>query len=375
MAPDEDASPADDAARAPRDAAGPGPDPTGRGPAEAWRGRWARRWVVTRQRLERLPEPWLATLIVVAVPVLAIGVAAAILIADFVLRAVGVGLAIVAALVAAAAGGWMVWRRRHRPRSKQEHAGDAGPRDAGGASDPESADTSQSDAAPEPDPEPNPDADAGRKRLLDRVAHGPLAPTMDPGDLVLQPREALWSRCIAYRVEPDAPADAPLDPVEGDLGVTTTRLLFAARRRSIAIPFDAVTAVRVEPEGVTLLTTTADAAVTFHTGDNELVAAYVRRAIREWTRGSTPGRAGHPPDDGQGGAAPDQPEAVDGYVPELVKAVVWQRDQGRCVRCGATDDLSLVMVTPRHRGGTAVAENLEVCCGRCLSRDAAHVGA
>lgn len=62
-------------------------------------------------------------------------------------------------------------------------------------------------------------------------------------------------------------------------------------------------------------------------------------------------------------------EAVEGSrrqrIPDDVRAFVWQRDEGRCVRCGSEDDLQFDHVIPVAKGGGNAAENVQVLCGAC----------
>ena len=57
-----------------------------------------------------------------------------------------------------------------------------------------------------------------------------------------------------------------------------------------------------------------------------------------------------------------QPRRV---IPSVVKLEVWRRDGGRCVRCGATDELHFDHVIPYSRGGTSLtAANVQLLCAR-----------
>jgi 5-methylcytosine-specific restriction endonuclease McrA len=48
-----------------------------------------------------------------------------------------------------------------------------------------------------------------------------------------------------------------------------------------------------------------------------------------------------------------------------VKVEVWKRDNGRCVICGATDDLHFDHDLPYSLGGTSVkVENVQLLCAR-----------
>jgi HNH endonuclease len=52
-------------------------------------------------------------------------------------------------------------------------------------------------------------------------------------------------------------------------------------------------------------------------------------------------------------------------IPTLVKLEVWKRDGGRCVICGAADELHFAHVLPFSKGGTSlVAKNVQLLCAR-----------
>jgi 5-methylcytosine-specific restriction endonuclease McrA len=52
-------------------------------------------------------------------------------------------------------------------------------------------------------------------------------------------------------------------------------------------------------------------------------------------------------------------------IPTPVKLEVWKRDRGRCVECGATDNLHFDHVIPWSRGGSSLtAANVQLLCAR-----------
>lgn len=53
------------------------------------------------------------------------------------------------------------------------------------------------------------------------------------------------------------------------------------------------------------------------------------------------------------------------HIPQEVKTVVWQRDQGRCVQCRATDYLEFDHIIPHTRGGASTVNNVQLLCRRC----------
>jgi hypothetical protein len=52
-------------------------------------------------------------------------------------------------------------------------------------------------------------------------------------------------------------------------------------------------------------------------------------------------------------------------IPSAIKRAVWQRDEGKCVKCGSTDELHFDHDLPWSKGGTSMtAENVQLLCAR-----------
>jgi 5-methylcytosine-specific restriction endonuclease McrA len=52
-------------------------------------------------------------------------------------------------------------------------------------------------------------------------------------------------------------------------------------------------------------------------------------------------------------------------IPTSVKLEVCKRDGGRCVKCGATDDLHFDHIIPWSKGGSSnTADNIQLLCGK-----------
>ena len=52
-------------------------------------------------------------------------------------------------------------------------------------------------------------------------------------------------------------------------------------------------------------------------------------------------------------------------IPTKVKLAVWKRDAGRCIVCGATDELHFDHDVPWSKGGTSLTEdNIQLLCAR-----------
>lgn len=52
-------------------------------------------------------------------------------------------------------------------------------------------------------------------------------------------------------------------------------------------------------------------------------------------------------------------------IPTAIKLEVWKRDNGKCVQCGANDELHFDHILPFAKGGTSViTENVQLLCAR-----------
>ena len=61
-------------------------------------------------------------------------------------------------------------------------------------------------------------------------------------------------------------------------------------------------------------------------------------------------------------------------IPSSVKQEVWKRDQGKCVDCGATDELHFDHVVPFSKGGTSLtAANVQLLCARHNLQKSANI--
>jgi hypothetical protein len=52
-------------------------------------------------------------------------------------------------------------------------------------------------------------------------------------------------------------------------------------------------------------------------------------------------------------------------IPEDVKLLVWARDGGCCVRCGANQDLHFDHIIPINKGGGNSEQNIQILCQLC----------
>ncbi|MBI2359083.1 MAG: HNH endonuclease, partial [Deltaproteobacteria bacterium] len=52
-------------------------------------------------------------------------------------------------------------------------------------------------------------------------------------------------------------------------------------------------------------------------------------------------------------------------IPESVRMFVWQRDEGRCVKCGTHEKLEFDHVIPVADGGSSTDRNVQLLCEAC----------
>lgn len=52
-------------------------------------------------------------------------------------------------------------------------------------------------------------------------------------------------------------------------------------------------------------------------------------------------------------------------IPDDVRIFVWQRDQGKCVRCGSNERLEFDHIIPVVKGGSNTERNIQLLCERC----------
>lgn len=55
-------------------------------------------------------------------------------------------------------------------------------------------------------------------------------------------------------------------------------------------------------------------------------------------------------------------------IPDDVRASAWERDGGRCVRCGSDEALQFDHIIPVARGGGNGLENIQILCMDCNNR-------
>lgn len=68
------------------------------------------------------------------------------------------------------------------------------------------------------------------------------------------------------------------------------------------------------------------------------------------------------------------PSARRERIPQSVQMFVWQRDQGRCVRCGGRERLEFDHIIPVAEGGSSTERNIQLLCEACNRKKGRRVG-
>jgi HNH endonuclease len=62
---------------------------------------------------------------------------------------------------------------------------------------------------------------------------------------------------------------------------------------------------------------------------------------------------------------PSADAARRGRIPDEIQLFVWQRDEGKCVRCGGNLNLEFDHIIPVAEGGSSTARNIQLLCETC----------
>jgi len=60
-------------------------------------------------------------------------------------------------------------------------------------------------------------------------------------------------------------------------------------------------------------------------------------------------------------------------IPESVRIFVWQRDEGKCSRCGSRKNLEYDHIIPVSKGGSNTERNVELLCETCNREKSDHI--
>ncbi|BEK86402.1 TerD family protein [Nocardia seriolae] len=191
-----------------------------------------------------------------------------------------------------------------------------------------------------------------RGRMLTRLRSGEL-PLAQTTGLHLDPDERVHLNIPAAHIRQLARGPKR---TEGRLIVSNRKLRFTGSDAGTEMPWARVVSVTSADGLVEVSATSARGGALLEVADPDFVAAAMEGALRIAKRlALAPGRR-----DSR-------------TIPADVKAVVWQRDGGKCVECGAAHYLEFDHIIPISRGGATSAANLQILCRGCNRTKSAHI--
>jgi tellurite resistance protein len=142
-------------------------------------------------------------------------------------------------------------------------------------------------------------------------------------------------------------------PVRGQVAATAHHLHFFAASNSWSARWGEVLRIDRDIRGVYLLLKGDGPGSGYYEMEDALLAEAVLTTA--WRRGTNQRLA---PSSGP----------MSRSIPLAVKMAVWERDGGRCVQCGAQEDLHFRFLRRPEQGGQPQADNLQLVCGDCFVR-------
>lgn len=67
-------------------------------------------------------------------------------------------------------------------------------------------------------------------------------------------------------------------------------------------------------------------------------------------------------------------KGISRQIPQDVKDKVWNRDQGRCIRCGSNQNLEFDHIIPLSKGGANTYRNIQLLCETCNKKKSNKIG-
>jgi 5-methylcytosine-specific restriction endonuclease McrA len=180
------------------------------------------------------------------------------------------------------------------------------------------------------------------KRLA-RYRAGHL-PTVRTGRLLEGGEICHWQGPCCFRWE----TATQIKEAQGELVVTSKQMVFLSPTKSFRVLPSRIIDIEVYGDAVVIRSTSKGTGTYFVSEPRTLEAILVGLVRRHKYQLSA-----------------KYSSEISRHIPDSVRREVWQRDGGRCVRCGATDYLEFDHIIPYSKGGANTAANIQVLCRRC----------
>jgi len=137
--------------------------------------------------------------------------------------------------------------------------------------------------------------------------------------------------------------------LSGKLIVSNRRVVFLSSQRGLEFPIKRIANIRLKSDAVILSLSVSRGQGVYYVKNPQILVAILEALIRKHNYV----------------LAEKLDNARRRQIPDEVKEDVWQRDGGRCVKCGATDYLEFDHVIPFSQGGANSEKNVQLLCRRC----------
>jgi hypothetical protein len=137
--------------------------------------------------------------------------------------------------------------------------------------------------------------------------------------------------------------------ISGQLLATNKKLYFLSQSGGFDIQWKRIMRIERQQTGVYLQLSTKKGNGYYHVGDPMYVEAVLETIVKMVNRG----------------LVTQFSDAATRHIPQDVKTAVWQRDQGKCVQCGAASYLEFDHIIPFGKGGASTVNNVQLLCRKC----------